>query len=88
MLGSPQSVVVALHRYRRALFLFSGVGLLACLAIIFLVPSAAGFALMGPLAMLPWCLGCVALSKNSVLAFFFLAMAVFALGWPLIVLFT
>ena len=88
MVAPPQSALPALHRFRREFFVASGVGLLATLALIFLVPSSIGFALAGPLALLPWFLGCAALSQSKIASTFFLAAAVLALFWPIIVLLT
>lgn len=72
------------HRWR--LLAISMAGLLICVALFFLAHSAIGFALAGPLVLLPWGLMCVARAKYALQSAFFLALATFGLAWPLIVL--
>lgn len=75
-----------LRRHRKGLFTCAGVGLLACLAIVFLIPSQLGFALIGPLAFGPWFLACASLAKSRIASYPFIAFAALTLLWPVIYL--
>ena len=88
MLARSQSLADALRPHRFAIFAIAILGMLASFAVVFLVPSTLGFVLAGPLAIFPWCLGCLSVSRIPLFSFLFLAMAVLALGWAPLVLFT
>jgi hypothetical protein len=62
------------------------VGLLVSVALIFLARSTLGFAIAGPLFLLPWSLMCVARSKYAFLSGFFLIFVALGIAWPFIVL--
>jgi hypothetical protein len=83
--------------FRWHLFATASIGFAISVALIFSPYSTAGFALLGPLFMVPYCLGIVAFSKPSkwmpqellpAATAFFLLGACLGLAWPLIVLFT
>ena len=63
-------------------------GLLVTVLLIFFVRSNIGFALAGPLFMVPWCLMCAAMARNpSRISLMFLAFCcLVGFTWPAIVL--
>ena len=88
-----------LHPVRGYLLATALSGLAVSLAIIFFSSTpAVGFALAGPLVILPWCLMCVAVARpNSPwmphwlyawTVAFYLCGAALGISWPVIVLFS
>ena len=63
-------------------------GLLVTVLLIFFVRSNIGFALAGPLFIVPWCLMCAVVARSpSRLSLMFLAFCcILGLTWPAIVL--
>jgi hypothetical protein len=95
MSRSLTSYSEALHPYRWRLLSVALLGLLLCVALMFLRPGNLGFALAGPFVILPWTLMLVSgWSKQRLplvrgfYAFLLPVMLVLALLWPAIVLLT
>ena len=61
-------------------------GLAISLALIFTVPSAVGFALMGPSVVVPWGLMCAGSARSPLQASFFFSFTLLGAVWPLVVL--
>ena len=81
-----ENLLERLRLHRRGLFVSAFVGLAVCLALILLVPSSLGFALIAPLAFGPWFLGCASLAKSRISSYPFLAFAALTLVWPILYL--
>jgi hypothetical protein len=85
-MASLQQLSTALFPYRWKLLAVSMAGLIVSLAVIFLTRSAIGFALAGPLVVLPWGLICIGGAKNLPQAAFFSVFSLLGLAWPFVVL--
>ncbi len=85
-MASLQQLSASLFPYRWRLLAISMAGLLVSVALIFLARSTLGFALAGPLVLLPWGLMCVARSRYTFLSAFFLILVALGIAWPFIVL--
>ena len=83
-----QIMVVKLHRFRWFIALLAGFGFCATGLTLFFVPSNLGFALAGPLVIVPWSVMSVSFSRNP--SDHSLLFALFCIGaglaWPVIVL--
>lgn len=83
-----QFFVKRLHQIRWIFALSAVLGLCAMGLTLFLVPSNLGFALAGPLVIIPWCLTSISFSRNP--TYLSLLFALFGCGvglvWPAIVL--
>jgi hypothetical protein len=84
-MASLRQLSASLFPYRRRLLAIAMAGLLVCVALIFLAPSKLGFALAGPLVLLPWGLMCLARSRYTLLSAFFLILVALGIAWPFIV---
>ena len=85
-MASLQQFSASLFPYRRRLLAVSMVGLLVSLALIFMARSTLGFALAGPLFLVPWGLMCVARARFAFLSVLFLILVALGVAWPFIVL--